>query len=108
MDLHHLAEERSIAYHRVIAARILENPSILERARARVRTWLATTIPPPPYARAWEVILSRPQPEILAFLVDAGARARELRQSTPFAGVLAPRERLAIWRAVRARADGAS
>ena len=108
MDLHRLGEERSIAYHRVIAARIAADPSILARARARVRTWLETGDAPPEYARAWEEVLSRPQPEILAFLVDPGPRARELRQSTPFAGVLVPRERWAIWRAVRERAGGAS
>jgi hypothetical protein len=99
LDLHRVAEERSLAYHRAIAARIARDPALLEQARARVRGWLASP-PGPLYARGWREVLSRSVPEILAFLADEGEYARELRQSTPFAGVLPPRERWRIWRSV--------
>ena len=36
----------------------------------------------------WGVLLKRSIPELIPVLTDAGARARELRQVTPFAGVL--------------------
>jgi hypothetical protein len=49
-------------------------------------------------------VLARPLPELLRFLTDEGERARELRQSTPFAGMLPPRVRWEIWRRVRERA----
>ena len=103
MDMHRLAEERSLAYHRVIAARLGEDPTVLEQARARVREWVAVPGPVPHYARAWAALLGRPVAEIVTFLTDPGERARELRQSTPFAGVIPPRERWGIWRAVRDR-----
>src|SRR5437667_12773031 len=43
MDLHKLATERSLAFHRVIANRLLADPAVLERARKRVQTWLVRT-----------------------------------------------------------------
>jgi hypothetical protein len=50
--------------------------------------------------RAWDAVLRRPLHEVAAFLVDEGEEATELRQSTPFAGALPPRERWQIWRKV--------
>ncbi|HWM94084.1 MAG TPA: hypothetical protein VN493_25225 [Thermoanaerobaculia bacterium] len=101
MDLHRLAEERSVAYHRVIAERLLNQPEVLEMARERVRTWLASGAPP--YARKWAEILAGDPLSIAAFLVERSERADELRQSTPFAGALKPRERWKIWRETRDR-----
>ena len=37
------------------------------------------------------------------FLVDEGEHARELRQSTPFAGLIDPRARWRLWAEVRER-----
>jgi len=108
MDRHRLAEERSIAYHRVIAERLATDPSVIRIARARVQRWLASAGAVPAYARAWDAVLALPRAELQAFLVDPGEKARELRQSTPFAGALAPRERWRIWREVGERARGAA
>ena len=104
MEPHRLAEERSIAYHRAVAARLDHDPALLTVARERVRAWLARE-PPPHYARRWDEVLSAPLPEIVAFLSDPGEAARELRQSTPFAGMIPARERWRIWREVRARTE---
>lgn len=106
MDLHRLAEERSLAYHRAIAERIAQDPSVLDRARERVRAWITGRAGVPEFARAWDEVLARPLPELLRFLTDESERARELRQSTPFAGALPPRVRWEIWRAVRDRRAG--
>jgi len=54
-----------------------------------------------PYAEAWEAMLSRPLQELTEFLVDPGERARQMRQTSPFTGVLAPRERWVILRRLR-------
>ena len=104
MDAHCIAEARSLAYHRAIADRIVGNPEILERARARVESWLGKR-PVPYYARAWAKALARPIPDIVALLTQDSEEARELRQSTPFAGALDARERWRLWHdaAVRAR-----
>jgi hypothetical protein len=103
MDPHRLGEERSIAYHRVIAERLQSRPEILEMARQRVQGWMAASAEPPFYARRWAEILAEDVPSIAAFLVDRGELATELRQSTPFAGALQPQERWRIWRETRER-----
>jgi hypothetical protein len=104
MDPHRLAEERSVAYHRLVADRLREEPEVLENARRRVQTWLASGSQPPPlYARKWAEILAGDLPSIAAFLVERSELADELRQSSPFAGALKPRERWRIWRETRER-----
>jgi hypothetical protein len=103
MDLHRLAEERSIAYHSVIAGRLQERPEILEMARRRVGSWLEGRPETPFYAKRWAEILARDVPSIAAFLVERSELAIELRQSTPFAGALKPQERWKIWRETRER-----
>ena len=103
MDLHRLAEERSVAYHRAIAEKLRQQPEILEKARRRVQEWMESRAEPPFYARKWAEILASDITTIVAFLVERSELAYELRQSTPFAGALDPQERLRIWRETRDR-----
>lgn len=103
MDLHRLAEERSIGYHSLIAERLPQQPEVLESARERVQTWLASGSSAPFYARKWAEILAGDIPSISAFLVERSELATELRQSSPFAGALQPQERWKIWRETRDR-----
>jgi hypothetical protein len=103
MDLHRLAEERSVAYHRAIAEKLRHQPEIVEKARRRVQEWTDSRAEPPFYARKWAEILASDVSTIAAFLVERSELADELRQSTPFAGALDPRERWKIWRETRDR-----
>jgi hypothetical protein len=96
VDPHRLAEKRSLAFHRVVADRMLGDPRILERAREQVRSWLKEGRSPF-YAAAWERLLAGPREGLLALMLSDTEEARALRQSTPFAGALTPRERWAIW-----------
>lgn len=102
MDPHRLAEERSLAYHEVVASRLVDQPELMRRARERVDAWLMQ-VPPPHHAVAWAEKLSGSLESLRIFLVDDGEQARELRQSTPFAGALDPRERWRLWREVAGR-----
>ncbi len=106
MDAHELAEERSLAYHATVAERLRAEPARVEQARARVLEWLEAGWPHVHYARAWNEILAKSLDEICAALVDRSERARALRQTTPFAGFLPPRERWAIWQSVRQKMAG--
>jgi hypothetical protein len=101
VNAHRLAEERSLAFHRAVADRLAAEPELLDRARARVRSWIESGEVAPYYARAWEEILSRLPSEVCAFLVEDSERAHALRQVTPFAGAIDPRTRWRIWREVR-------
>ena len=56
----------------------------------------------------WQRILDGPLEGVVAALIDPGERGYELRQNTPFTGVLTDDERLAVvrralkdWRAAR-------
>jgi hypothetical protein len=106
MDLHRLAEERSVAYHRVIAERLRQQPEVLDRARQRVAGWLSSKAEAPFYALRWSEVLAGDPSSVAAFLVERSDLADELRQSSPFAGALSPQERWQIWRETRDRAAG--
>ncbi len=106
MDLHELAEERSLAYHGRVAALLRAQPDRLATARERVAGWLATGSVHAIYASAWRDLLDGPLAALCALLENRDERARALRQVTPFAGFLPPRERWAIWRETRARVAG--
>jgi len=92
-------ERRSLALHRVIARRLKDQPEpVLRRARRTLRR----TIEQHPGAREllsrWRRILRRPMSDILEVMLDPRPSARELRQVTPFAGVLTASERASFYR----------
>jgi len=98
---HAVAEDASLALHAAVAERLRADPSLLGRARRRVEHWLHDGTVARVYAEAWREILGRPVEEVARLLEDAGERARQLRQTSPFAGALDPRTRWAIWRRAR-------
>jgi hypothetical protein len=100
---HRLVELRSIAYHEEIARRLLADPSVLTRARERVEGWLAEGGVHRRWADAWADVLRQPPEQVAKEIVRDDERGLDLRQCTPFAGALSPRERAAIWREVTAR-----
>ncbi len=51
-----------------------------------------------PWIRSWTEILERGPAEVALMLVEDGEQMRELRQSSPFAGVLGVAERLQVIR----------
>lgn len=102
MDLHELAEERSLAIHRVVADRLREDPGLIAGARSRAAGWLADGSVHRVYAEAWHKLLCGPIERLLEVLTDRGETARALRQCSPFAGIVDPRTRWRIWRDVRA------
>lgn len=64
-----------------------------DMALALVRHWSARGSIDPRYAQAWEELLEGPLPSIRKVLEDEGEVARDLRQNSPFAGVLSEPER---------------
>lgn len=105
MEARRLGEERSVAFHRAVAARLRDDPRLLTLTRARVLEWLATGRVHPEYAEAWRALLARPLEELCAALVAEGEPMSTLRSVTPFAGALDPRERWRIWRSCRSRRE---
>ena len=96
------APTRSLAMHCLAAQKIMRDTALLDGVRRTLGTWRARYGKDTPHALdEWAAILSRPWPQIAAFITDPGERATRLRQSTPFAGVLDARERERIYAAFR-------
>ena len=100
MDPHRRAERRSLVYHRAIAARLDEDPALLDRARSRVVSWDRSGDVHPRYRELWRSVLSLPLDELKAELVAETEGMMAARQSSPFAGALSARERWKLWRTV--------
>src|ERR1700693_5795029 len=88
---------RSLALHRAIAEKLRDHPELIEIARDNLERWSLAHGRSQPYWDAWREILTRPLPEILDLLGEESERMMALRQATPFAGVLEPAERWAIY-----------
>lgn len=108
MDRHRLAEQRSLAAHRLVAQRVRTDPSLVDEARARLERWVARGSVSSTYAARWSDALGGPLEQLLALLVGDDQNARAMRQVSPFAGVLSPRERWTLWREVASRAGNGS
>jgi hypothetical protein len=93
-DPHRRAELRSLAYHRVLAPR-LRRPTIDEALR-KVRRWRDEGRIDARYAGLWEEILVMPVPAIRKAIAADDERGRDLRQNSPFAGLLSEAERRKI------------
>jgi len=73
-------------------------PELIEIARENLARWSKMNGRSQPYWDAWREILDRPLPEVLDLLEEKSERMDALRQATPFAGVLEPAERWAIYK----------
>jgi hypothetical protein len=97
---HAVVEQRSLEMHRLVGQKLLANPTLLERARANLTRWQTTGSSGVQHALdAWQEILARPMPMIVAFLESNSEEAIRLRQSSPFTGILTAAERTAIYKA---------
>lgn len=93
-DGHSRADRRALAYHRAVAKRL--NRKMIDEALHRVWKWQAEGKLNPRYADEWESILRRPVADVRQAITDDSAHARDLRQSSPFAGMLSEPERRRI------------
>ena len=108
MRSHQRIDERSLEIARAIVARIDSDPSRsgLEKARGVCARW--SRMHDLPVLAEWRAILERDWPEVRAILLDQSEQGARLRQSSPFCGILRPRERWAIYRRFRDRDAGAA
>jgi len=97
-DPHHVAELRSLAYHRALAPR-LRRP-VVDQARCKLRRWKEEKRIDLRYAEAWDEVLALPMGDLRKAITADDERGRDLRQSSPLAGLLSERERRKILAAV--------
>lgn len=98
---HRGAELQALAYHRVVADRL--DRRLISDARIRLRAWRQSDLIDPRYADAWDEVLARPLADVAKLLRADTQHARDLRQSSPFAGALSEPERRRVLEAVRRR-----
>jgi hypothetical protein len=91
---HDRARARSLAYHRAVAQG-LRRPIVQEAQHVLFR-WEEQGRIDRRYADRWKELLERPVPEIRRALVDESQEADDLRQNSPFAGLLSEPERRRI------------
>lgn len=95
-------QEKSLWLHRALLGELLADPDrVLNQARDDLRRWAATQRADGRavrYLQEWERVLDRGLDEVLETLTGTSARCCELRQNSPFAGVLSGPARARILR----------
>jgi hypothetical protein len=91
---HRQAGLRGLAYHRALAKRLTAR--MVSDARQVLAGWEFEGRIDPVYASAWRELLSRPVSEVRRQLGADTSEMADLRQSSPFAGMLSERERRAV------------
>lgn len=97
LEGHARIDARSVALHRAIAAKLRAAPELLAIAHDNLRRWSATAGRSQPYLAAWEQLLALPLDDLLHRLDQDTEQMRAMRQTSPFAGVLTPKERWAVY-----------
>ena len=102
MRSHQWIEQRNLALHEAVAAKLEAHPQLLDVARRNLERWLNQD--PATAFREWRRMLdSTPLADVVALLRSSSDEATRLRQSSPFAGLLTTEERCAIMGASESR-----
>ncbi|HEY7456718.1 MAG TPA: hypothetical protein VH703_05535 [Solirubrobacterales bacterium] len=91
---HATADRRGRAYHAIVAERL--DRAMLEDARERLERLVAGGHIDRRHADRWRRLLARPPEQVARAIVADDEQGRDLRQNTPFAGVLNEQERRRI------------
>ena len=97
---HRPPQLRGLAYHRALGKRL--NSRMVADARQILAGWELEGRIDPLYASLWRELLSRPVSEIRRELGADTQEMADLRQNSPFAGMLSERERRAVLEAAAA------
>jgi DNA-binding XRE family transcriptional regulator len=95
-------QARSLALHQAIIDAMMAEPAeVLEAARVNLVRMRRSNPGAGELLDEWDRILRQPLRQIAAMAMDPGERGRDLRQVTPFAGVIDPRRRADVYRSFR-------
>jgi hypothetical protein len=103
---HEVHDEISLEIGRRVAARLRDEPALLQVARDNLVRWLRQNADAPALVRCyreWQAILDRPLNDICRVLETDSEQSRRLRQNSPFAGVLPTAEIWSIKATIRER-----
>lgn len=105
--VHAAIDRRNAEADRLIARRLRWDPKLLRAAHANLKRWIAKEgKEPAPVLLEWALILDvLTRTQLADFLERGTSKARRLRQSTPFMGLLTERERQKVERAYAKKAN---
>lgn len=89
-------QRRSLWYHLAVSARLVAEPDrIIRDAQERIGVWLAkdSRRRSHPWLNEWRAVLEQGPDAVLEAMTSTDQHACDLRQSTPFAGILSEGER---------------
>jgi transcriptional regulator with XRE-family HTH domain len=93
---------RSLAYHMAIIGKLkIAKASILTKARKNLEAMAKSHPHGAPLFKRWRQWLDFPLDDLINLCLDPGLLARDMRQVTPFAGVLNAKERLHVIKGFR-------
>lgn len=96
-------QERSLILHAAIAKELrVRGVEVIEIARQNISRMRSMNPHAFPLLDEWERILEGTVDQIVVRTLDPSEHGRDLRQVTPFAGVLTPAQRAAVYRSFRA------
>lgn len=87
----------SVALHALAAKKLLDDPSLIERARGTLERWISKQLPAPQTFVEWRRILAGTSQQIAAMAMSLTEEATRLRSSSPLGCLLKPRERAAVY-----------
>jgi hypothetical protein len=93
---HMFADVLSVASHGLIAHKILNDPSLIKRARNTLEQWISKEQLVPQPLIEWRQILAGTPQEIAALALSLTEDATRLRSSSPLVSLLTQRERAAV------------
>ncbi len=98
MRTHQEIDKRSLVLAQAVADRIDRDPQRegLRLARENCAHWLERNASPA--IIEWQLLLGQEWESVRRVLLDKGELGQRLRQSSPFCGILTPRERWDIYR----------
>jgi hypothetical protein len=94
---HQRLDRRSLALHRAIADKLCANTALLAIARENLERWSLARGLSRPYWDRWREILDLPLSCVPELIVEDSETMTAMRQATPFAGILEPKERWTIY-----------
>jgi hypothetical protein len=83
--------------HQAIAEKLRGNPELLGIAHDNLKRWSESAGRSQAYLDAWRELLAKPVEELRARMVEDSEAMRAMRQASPFAGILSPKERWEIY-----------
>ncbi len=99
MNAQQQIERRILAQHLLVAERLRSDPQrVIQHARYNLQRWAGSYADSdkPSWMSDWKELLDGPMNKLLDILTSESERARQLRSSSPFAGIVTPRERWKI------------